>query len=319
MIFEKQVVEMYKKMMHTRCDDQGIAYYFSQKDFVCLNKISHTFKSSLGHNLQGYIYYYDNCVANKLVIFDHGFGGGHESYMKEIEKLCRAGFKIFAYDHTGCMQSGGETPNGVSQSLCDLNDCMEYIKNTEYANHDIYVVGHSWGGFSTLNISALHDEVKKVVVISGFVSVELLVNDFYSGLLKGYRKAIMKLENESNPYFVRFNAIDSLKKSNAEVLLIYSDNDMLCKKETHYDILYNELKDKTNIKFMLVNDKGHNPNYTKDAVLYLNEYSKKTKRMLKKKQLQTNKQKEDFVNSFDWNKMTEQDDAVWQLIINHLK
>lgn len=319
MIFDKQVTKNFKNMMHTRCDNFGLAYYFSQKDFPTLNKTSYEFKSSLGHILQGYIYNYENPIENKLIVFDHGFGGGHESYMKEIEKLCQAGFKVFAYDHTGCMASGGESTNGLSQSLCDLNDCIEFLKTTDFKDKDIYVMGHSWGGFSTLNISALHKEIKKVVVLSGFVSVELIVNDFFSGLLKGYRKVIMKLEKESNPYFVRFNAVDSLKKSDADVLLIYSDNDMLCKKETHYDTLYNELKEKTNIKFLLVNNKGHNPNYTVDAVNYLNEYTNLKNKMLKKKKLQSEKDKETFVNSFDWNKMTQQDEDVWNQIIDHLK
>ena len=319
MIFEKIIVNTFKKMMHTRCDNLGVAYYFSNKDFPGLNKIPYQFKSSKGHMLQGYIYNYDNPIENKVVVFEHGFGGGHESYMKEIEKLCQAGFKVFAYDHTGCMESGGDTPNGMAQSLCDLNDCIENIKNKLFKDYDIYVIGHSWGGFSTLNISSIHSEIKKVVVMSGFVSVEMIINDFFDGGLKAYRKAIMKLETESNPYFVRFNGVDSLKNSNVEALLIYSDNDTLVKSNTQYQVLYDELKDRPNTKFMLVNDKGHNPNYTKDAVMYLNEYTAAKTKLLKKKKLKTEKARLEFVNSFDWNKMTQQDEEVWNQIINHLK
>ena len=33
MIFEKQVLAMYRGMMYTRCDDNGTAYYFSADDF----------------------------------------------------------------------------------------------------------------------------------------------------------------------------------------------------------------------------------------------------------------------------------------------
>ena len=319
MIFEKFVVNTFKKMMYTRCDNFGLAYYFSDKDFSGLNKTSYQFKSSKGHMLQGYIYHYDYPIANKVIVFDHGFGGGHQSYMKEIEKLCRAGFKVFAYDHTGCMESGGETPNGMAQSLCDLNDCIENIKTTIFKDYEIYVIGHSWGGFSTLNISGIHPEIKKVVVISGFVSVELIINDFFDGALKGYRKAIMKLETESNPYFVRFNGVDSLKKSPADVLLIYSTNDTLVKEKTQYQVLYNELKDRPNTKFMLLNNKGHNPNYTEAAVNYLNEYTVLKNKLLKKNKLNKEQARIDFVNSFDWNRMTEQDEQVWKEIIDHFK
>ncbi len=318
MIFEKQILNIYKSFAYTRCDDLGLAYYFTSDDFPELRKEEYPFKSSMGHTLQGYIYYYDNPVQDKLVVFDHGFGGGHESYMKEIEMLCKSGFKVFAYDHTGCMASGGDTPNGMAQSLRDLDDCIKEIKvNDELKSLDIYVIGHSWGGFSTLNISKLHNDIKKVVVISGFVSVTDLVNSFFSGILKGYRKIVLELENRSNPEFVRYNAVSSLKDTTAEVLLIYSSNDNLCKKDPHYDLLFENLKDKSNIKFLLVNNKGHNPNYTEDAVKYLGEYIKKKNKLSKK--LKTKEDKENFVASFDWNKMTEQDPIIWDTIINHLK
>ena len=44
MIFEKFVVNTFKKMMYTRCDNFGLAYYFSDKDFSGLNKTSYQFK-----------------------------------------------------------------------------------------------------------------------------------------------------------------------------------------------------------------------------------------------------------------------------------
>jgi pimeloyl-ACP methyl ester carboxylesterase len=279
---------MYKGMMHTRCDDRGIAYYFSAKDFPGLNVEEYTFKSSKGHVLQGYIYNYDNPIEGRLIVFDHGFGGGHRSYMREIEMLCKHGYKVFTYDHTGCMESGGESPNGMAQSLCDLNDCIAMIKADEkFAGLDISVMGHSWGGFSTMNISALHPEISHVVSMSGFVSVDLLVGSFFGGILKGFRKPVLELERNSNPEFVGFNAVESLKKNDAKVLLIYSDNDKLVRRDIHFDALKKGLEDRENIGLLLVNNKGHNPNYTEDAVKYLAEYSALLQKKTKKKELQS--------------------------------
>lgn len=92
MIFEKQVVNMYKGMMYARCDDTETVFYFSAEDFDGLHKESYPFKASAGHTLQGYIYHYDNPIEKRIVVFDHGMGGGHRAYMKEIEKLCRHGY-----------------------------------------------------------------------------------------------------------------------------------------------------------------------------------------------------------------------------------
>ena len=182
MIFEKQIVKQYKRMMCSRCDDTGRAFYFSADDFPGLHKEEYCFTASAGHMMKGYLYHYDNAIPGRLVIFDHGFGGGHRSYMKEIELLCREGYLVLAYDHTGCMESGGETPNGLAQSLCDLNDCINSVKkDSELSGSDISVVGHSWGGYSCLNIAALHPDISHIVVMCGFVSVELLVNSFFAG------------------------------------------------------------------------------------------------------------------------------------------
>ena len=317
MIFEKQVVNVYKGMMHTRCDDTETVFYFSAENFAGLHKEAYAFQSSMGHTLQGYLYSYDNFIEGRLIVFDHGFGGGHKAYMKEIEKLCAHGYRVFAYDHTGCMESGGKTPNGLAQSLCDLNDCITAIKADErLAGLDISVMGHSWGGFSTLNIASLHPEISHVVALCGFVSVEEMVGTFFSGALKGCRKAVLALEKESSPNFVGFHAVETLKSSQTKALLIYSENDPVCRRK-HYDILRAGLAGKDNVDFLLVENKGHNPNYTQDAVGYLGQFSKARAKLLRKKNL-TKEEKARFVASYDWERMTAQDDAVWQKIFGHL-
>lgn len=317
MLFEKQIVEAYKGMMYKRCDDTETAFYFSAEDFDGLKKEQYPFKSTAGHTLMGYIYSYDAHIENRLVVFDHGFGGGHMAYMKEIEMLCRHGYVVFAYDHTGCMESGGESPNGLAQSLCDLNDCISSLKRDErFSGYGFSVMGHSWGAFSTLNISALHPEITHIVAMSGFVSVEEMTKTFFSGLLKGYRRAILELEKTTNPYFSGFNAVETLKSSDSLALLIYSENDALCKR-VHFDILKKGLSDKENVSFLLLSNKGHNPNYSDEAVKLLGEFTNARAKLLKKKEL-SKKEKADFVKQFDWDKMTTQDESVWDVIFEHL-
>ena len=319
MIFEKQIVNIYKGMAYTRCDDNGTAFYFTAKDFEGLNCEPYAFNSSKGHRLSGYLYSYPNPIEKRIVVFDHGFGAGHTAYMKEIEMLCRHGYLVFAYDHTGCMESGGESPNGMAQSLCDLNDCLTILKaDKRFEGYDFSVMGHSWGGFSTLNISALHSDISHIVVLSGFVSVNMIVNAYFGGLLKPYRKAIMKLEESSNPEFIKYNAVETLSKFNGKALLVYSDNDMLCSKKVHFDTLKNALSDKANIEFLLEHKKGHNPNYTLDAVAHLGEYINAKNKLTKQKRLVTDAQKREFLASFDWDRMTKQDEVVWNKIFECL-
>ena len=317
-MFEKQIVNMYKGMMYKRCDDTETVFYFLPADFPGLKAEAYAFKASAGHTLQGYLYRYDDPIPSRLVVFDHGFGGGHRAYMKEIELLCRRGYRVFAYDHTGCMESGGETPNGLAQSLCDLNDCITTIKaDGRFAGLDISVIGHSWGAFSTMNISALHPEITHIVAMCGFVSVEEMIKTFFSGIMKGFRKPVLELEKTSNPRFAQFNAVESLANSKTKALLIYSEDDQMCKKN-HYDLLRAGLEGKENIRFILENKKGHNPNYTEEAVVLLGEFGGARAKFAKKKNA-TKADKAQFVAAFEWDKMTEQDERVWEKIFAHLE
>ncbi len=319
MIFEKQIEKVFRSTLYRRCDDDGSTFYFSKEDFKGLEAQPYTFVSSMGNTLKGYFYSYENPNEDRLIVFDHGFGGGHRSYMKEIEMLCRRGYKVFSYDHTGCMESEGENTNGFAQSLRDLDDCLTALKKDENVNTlDISVIGHSWGGFSTMNIAALHPDITHIVVISGFLSVEEMVKQNFSGFLKGYRKCILGIEQKANPDYVGYNGVKTLSQTKAKVLLVYSSDDGLVKKEIHFDALKNGLAGKENIEFLLVDGKGHNPNYTREAVKLLGEYSAAKGKAVKKNLLQTKEQKEEFKNSFNWDKITEQDEKVWEKIFEAL-
>lgn len=318
MIGEKKILEFYKSIAFTRCDDTGVAKYFSHEDFDALCCKAVEFESSKGHKLAGKEYFYEGYNPKRLIVFEHGIGGGHRSYMREIELLCRHGYRVFAYDHTGCMESGGENTGGMAQSLCDLNDCMNFIKkNDEYRNLDFSVIGHSWGGFSALNITALHPEISHIVVLSGFVSVEKLVEGYLGKMLKGCKNSFLDTEKASNPDFVGYDAAETLKNTKAKCLLIYSENDPVVKK-MHYELLKDALAGRDNVEFLLESNKGHNPNYTHDAVEYLFDYTMAVRKKLKRNLLDTAQRKREFVSQYDWHRMTSQDEKVWNRIFDFL-
>ena len=127
----------------------------------------------------------------------------------------------------------------------------------------------------------------------------------------------MRVENQTNPAFAKFNAADTLASSSTKALLVYSEDDHLCQRK-HYDILRAKLDGKENISFMFTtNNKRHNPNYTEDAVKLLAVFSKERAELLRRKKV-TGKEKAEFVASFDWDRMTAQDESVWTEIFAHL-
>lgn len=319
MLFEKKILDIYRSQFFSRCDDAGLAHYFSAADFPGLRQQEFSFPSRLGHTLKGWFYCYDEIISGRLIVFEHGLGGGHRSYMKEIEMLCRHGYLVFAYDHTGCMESGGENTRGLSQSLVDLQDCLKALKATPgFRELDISVMGHSWGAFAAMNIGVLYPEISHIVAMCGYLSVEEMAGQFFSGILKGFRKPVLKLEQASNPEFLKYNALQSLSETGARVLLIYSANDKIVNREIHHDALKKALAGKPNIRILLEENKGHNPNYTADAVTYLGQYVADLTRKLKDGNLQTDAQKAAFRNSWDWDRMTQQDERVWKEIFQTL-
>ena len=312
MIFSKQIEKLYRSQLYKRYDDTGEVFYFSPSDFPGLNAEPYSFTASAGHTLKGYFYSYDEPNPHRIIVFDHGMGAGHRAYMKEIELIARHGYKVFSYDHTGCFESGGEHTNGFLQSLCDLNDCINALKTYQKTkNSDFSVVGHSWGAFSTLNITAFHPDISHIVAMCGFISVERILKSNFNGILSLYRKHLYEVEKKTNPDFINANAIDTLSSSNAKILLIYSDNDPIVKREHHYEPLRSALSHKPNVRFMLVEGKEHNPNYTSSAIKIKNDFFKALTQKLKRNELADDNAKKEFVSSFDFDAMTEQDNTVW--------
>ena len=316
----KLIEKMYRKNLFIRNDNPNGIFYFTAKDFPELQAHPYEFQSSMGHTLRGYFYCYNNPDSNRLVVFDHGMGNGHRAYFREIERLAKAGYLVFSYDHTGCMESGGESTNGFAQSLHDLDDCMKALKKEPaLGGRSISVVGHSWGGFSTMNIGALHKDITHVVSMSGFVSVKIMLEQIMAGILKGARKSLYELEKRTNPDYADFDAVQSLQSTDAKVLLIASSDDPVVKKEFHFEHLRRSLAEKENIRFLMTENKGHNPSYTTDAVRYKDDFFAQFQKMQKKKKLETKLQQKTFMDTFDWVRMTEQDEQVWTAILHHLK
>ncbi len=316
----KKIEQMYRAQLFARADDRGLAYYFSAADFEGLEQTPFTFRAAAGHRLQGYFYAYPNSIEGRLVVFDHGMGGGHRSYMREIEMLARHGYRVFAYDHTGCMESEGAGTNGFAQSLRDLNDALNALKSDPvWGQCAISVMGHSWGAFSTMNIAALHPDVKHIVAMAGLVSVKRMLRQMFGmGFMKLFYKRLWQLEERANPDFVHYDAAVTLQKVEVPTLLIYCRADPVVRLPYHQEVLAAALQGRENVRFLTVDERGHNPNYTPDAAAYLASYVADLTAKQKAGELTSPEQKRAFVDTWDWRRMTEQDEGVWKEIYETL-
>ena len=309
--------KIYSDTLFVRHDDDGSIFYFSAEDFPGLKKEAYSFVSKAGNRLNGYFYSYDGYDEGRIVVFDHGMGTGHRAYLKEIEMLARHGYRVYSYDHTGCTESEGKSIMGFSGSLADLDSCISSIK-TDFPGNVLSVVGHSWGGFSTLNISAYHKDTKHIVAMSGFVSVKEMQKQVIPFILRPFVKRLYALEERANPDYVSSSAISALSETNARVLIIHSVDDKTVSFKKHFMRMKNALSGRENIRFLELSGKDHNPNYTGDAVKYKNEFFKTYTAKRKAGELSSDEAKASFKASFDWVRMTEQDESLWQEIFKTL-
>lgn len=313
------VSKMYKKFFIKRYDDEGYKHFFTSDDFEGLQKDEFTFASAQNTQLKGFIYSYEGCDKDTLVVFCHGIGEGHIQYTKEIEAICRGGFRVLTYDVTGCGFSGGEDIRCISQSLSDLDSCLKYIKENDcFGAKHIYLIGHSWGGFAAGNILNFHSDIEKAVVISGFVSIKYFIGNIFKGVLSPLSKGIFKLEKEQGGKYFESSMIDALNKTSAKVLVIHSTDD----KSAAYSIGAACLKENVknpNVRYIITENRNHNPYYTEDAVKYLNEVFGAFSKASATGKIKTAEQKKAFMKDVDWNRMTSHDNAVIDEIVSFLK
>ncbi len=322
MFISRQIEKIYKNTLFCRRDDDGTLFYFSLSDFEGLKRTPYSFKTKKGHTLRGYFYHYgeySEFCKNRLVVFDHGMGVGHRAYMKEIEMLARHGYLVYSYDHTGCTESDGEHIMGLSGSLADLDSCISSLKAEQgFSGNVISVVGHSWGGFSTLNILGYHPDIRSIVAISGFVSLRDMQKQVIPAILSPFRAQLYELEQETNPDYADSSAISALSSTDAPALIIHSLDDDSVSAKRHFHKLRSALSDKQNIHFLTLTDRMHNPTYIAAAVKYKAEFFKEHKARIKKNLHKDKAAQKAFLASYDWHKMTEQDEEIWQQIYEFL-
>lgn len=317
------ILKFYQKLLLHRYDDEGYIKYFSAADFPGLRDEPFFFPS--GENrLAGHLYSYEGVREDTLLIFCHGIGAGHRAYMTEIALLCKAGYPVAACDNTGCLDSEGASIRCMSQSLADLDSAVRYLKQQDVFDRyrHVYVVGHSWGGYAAGNISVLHPEIEKAVVISGFVSVERMLLGTLGGAKDPARKFLYRrlcaYEKKTAPAYYGASIADALSAGAAKYLFAHSTDDAMVPYVYNTGFL-KESPAAKNARFLICTDRKHNPNYTLDAVDYMNATFGAFNQALRAGKLRTLEAKKAFLADADWVRMTRQDEDFWRQVMDFLE
>lgn len=315
----RQIEDRYRKVLFSRHDPDERVYYFSAGDFPGLFSRELSFENSDGYRIKGYFYYYNNPRTDRIIVFDHGLAPWHRSYMREIEELCRHGFAVYAFDHTGCGESEGEHVRGLCGSLCDLDDCLFVLRGIEeLSSVEIALVGHSRGAYSTMNILKFHPEINRIVAMSGFISLKVMHKQIAPFIMAPFRGMLYNLEKKYNPEYVDCSAIEALSSCKTPALFIHSADDTMVGINANFNKLKKAFSERPNTEFLLVKDRDHNPTFTKEAVEYKKAFFKDFAKIKKQGGLPTEEECARIIASYDWYRMTEQDKDVWRVICDFL-
>lgn len=304
------IVNQYKKNLVRRYNKEvGIPYY-SFKDFEGLKQEANTFKNSKSKQIHYYFYYYDGFKKDKIILFCPGIGPGHTSYLREIEILAKYGYKVLTLDYTGCGESGGESLASLNMPTFDVVELLDLLRLKE----EIVVMGHSLGGYTSLNLVNIREDIKKAVVLSGFVSIKTLMRaSLHSSFITSQ---ILKYEKKVAPEYSGVDNIEFLKSTNKQLFVIQSDDDTLVPYKVA--LKFAEDANNANIKTLRVKGRKHNPNYTDEAIKYMGETFGKYYKLIKDKIIKTDEDKINYFKNISLEKLTEQDIKMFEEIFNFI-
>ena len=280
--------------------------WFDVEDYDGLKMEQSDFESN-GVMLAGYKYFKDISDSKGVVVISHGLGGGgHNTYMPFVDYFTSNGYYVFTYDARGNDNSEGKSVEGFPQGIIDLDNAISHMSDIEeYENLPIFLLGHSWGGYSVGNVLCLHPEVKAAVIISGFNESENLLQ-YYSEKVIGdsiidflLLYVDMYEQIKFGKEYTEITAVSGMKNTEAAVMIVHSKDDTIVPTRYGYDNLYKEFSDSERVEFVLYEEKGHGFLYYSDEAIAYQEQLKKEYYDLVEEQNRDNEYyKEQFMDNY---------------------
>ena len=301
-IISKQYI---KNLVHRYDKEAGIPYY-SCADFNGLKQDAFTFVNSRGVEIHCFYYYYDKFNQDKIILFCPGIGPGHTAYLTEIEELAKRGYKVLTLDYTGCGESKGEILGSLNMPTVDVMELLDYIN----LKKEIVLIGHSLGAYTSLNVVNLRKDINKAVIISGFLSPKaLLAHNIRSKFLLS---RVLKYEEKTVPEYYSLNNIEYLKTTKDKLFFIHSEDDQIVPYNSSLAVVLSI--NNPSIKTLTLQNRKHNPNYTDEAVKYMNDVFADYQDKLNKKEIVSDEDKINYFKNISIKDLTTQDENIFDQI-----
>jgi len=305
------IVNHYIKYFVHRYDKEvGIPYY-SYKDFKDFKCEDSSFTNSYGINIRYFYYYYANYKKDKIILFCHGMGPGHTAYMAEIELLARHGYKVLTLDFAGCGESGGKYLGSLNKPTRDVIDLLNHLNLKE----QIILMGHSMGGYTALNTLCLRKDITKVVAISPIIQIEPLLQ--LNTKSKFITKHLLRYERKVDREIFDINIPKYLENTTDDIFVIQSSDDQMVPYGMSLKVI--EGIENPHIKTKRYEGRKHNPNYTDNAISYMDSVFGKYYALLNEKKIQTDEDRINYFKDVSLAKLVEQDEQLFDEIVDFIE
>ena len=304
------IVNLYKKNFLQRFDKDPAIPYYSVNDFPNLQCEENSFVNSLNTKICYFTYFYKDFKKADTILFCPGIGPGHTAYLTEIELLCKNGYKVITLDYMGCGASDGERLPSINEPTRDVIELLCHLNLKD----GVILVGHSLGAYTGLNVINKTSFIHKAVIISGFVDIASEMLGFVK--LSLLANKVKKFEKKLNPEYGSIDNWEYLKNTDNELLFIHSLDDRM----VNYKFNTGKVAGLNNphIKIHTVDGKKHNPNYSMDAIKFMNESMGGYEYLIKEGKLNTLEERVKYFKDKPIGKMTEQDKEVWDVIFDFI-
>lgn len=248
---------------------------FKVSDFENLKRTKYEFSSNKGQKLVGYLYS-AGTDQKGIIIFAHGFGGGHNTYMDCANYFAQHGYYVFAFDATGNDESGLGGVGGFPQGVIDLDHAISFVEESgNFPDLPIALFGHSWGAYCVCSVLTYHTEVKAVIECCGCNRSTDMFESGGKEQAGNFIYAMMPFvkihewckfgEYASN------TSIDGLEASKAAIMSVHSSNDGVVPNNYGYDLYYSKYKDDPRFTFWLFDNRDHSSFFVDQDNTYQDE------------------------------------------------
>ncbi|MBQ8927423.1 MAG: alpha/beta hydrolase [Oscillospiraceae bacterium] len=212
-------------------DPQLSAAYRYDPDYSSTHARENVQFTSGKNTLQGYLYGMETAEPVGLLVFAHGIGAGHESYINQLMWFADRGWWVFAYDATGSCTSEGSGTVGLVQSALDLDAAFQYVESDpRFEELPVCLLGHSWGGFAVTGVLNFDHRITAVTSLSGYAyPLDMLdagavgaVGAPLAAVFRPFSHGYHRLMFGKNS---GLNAVDGINRAGVPVLVIHGQDD----------------------------------------------------------------------------------------------